>query len=301
MVGWSSYCFYGICLVTQFGPRSATAIIFAGQNLASLISAACSAVFPWLPQSEPDVTLAMPHRPLPHSKASLAVDVAFQALRASNHSVTLLTPSSLRSLAWASRKSESSPWTSLPLTHLSDTLPHAILPTRLTSATSIVLLIDVREAKGPRPTLALGAWREFLHPKQRLLLALASRRLVTDPEIAALIQPRAIMLIHAWDPGFLVHVCPDRIASELLGLAVHQATRCPAALDTGPWEDTIVQRATELDLGIRLPTDLIIEWRWLGSSDQQDADELVWLAEVVTSRLGVPPAHSRITVCQGQE
>jgi hypothetical protein len=213
----------------------------------------------------------------------------------------LLTPSSLRSLAWASRRTESPPWTSLPLTHLSDTLPHAILPTRLISATSIVLLVDVRQADSPRPALALGSWREFLHPKQRLLLALAARRLVVDPEIAALIQPRAIMLIHAWDQGFLVQVCPDRIASELLGLAIHQATRCPAALSTGPWEDPIIQRATELDLGIRLPTDLIIEWRWLGPGDQKDEDRSVELAEMVASRLGVPPEHSRIAVVQDQE
>jgi len=278
-----------------------TALIFAGHDLAPLISAACSAALPWLPQSAPDVLLAVPHRLLPRSSATHVAEVASQALRASNHPLTLLTPSSLRSLAWASRGTDSSPWTSLPLTHLSETLPHAILPTRLASATSIVLLVDARQAEGPRPTLALGAWREFLHPKQRLPLALAARRLLVDAEIAALIQPRAIMLIHAWHPGFLVHVSPDRIASELMGLAIHQATRCPATLSTGPWEDPFVQRATELDLGIRLPTDLIIEWRWLGPSTHNDQDRLARLAEVVASRLGVPPAHSRIAGGQGQE
>lgn len=164
-----------------------------------------------------------------------------------------------------------------------------------------MLLVDVREAEGARPALALGSWREFLHPKQRLPLALAARRLTVDAEIAALIQPRAIILIHAWNPGFLVHVTPDRIASELLGLAIHQATRCPAALSTGPWEDPFVQRATELELGIRLPTDLIIEWRWLGPSDHSDEGRLVRLADVVASRLGVPPAQSRIAGGQGQE
>jgi hypothetical protein len=90
-------------------------------------------------------------------------------------------------------------------------------------------------------------------------------------------------------------VTGDPIAADLLGLSL---SRDPNAGDEeliGPWEDAIVQRATELEVGVRLPSDISLELVWIG---KQDDPELIaveeWIREV-TGRFGV----AEITVTTG--
>lgn len=273
-------------------PHSASIAVFAAAHLELVISAACSVARQSLPTSS--VTLvATTGRPSAAASVPPAVEVARHAFLATGHRVVLLTPPPLFRAGWRTPNQELGQWTSVPLSPLSGAMSHAILPDRLLAADSLVLINDVRHSDELRPPLALGIWRQYLHPKQRLLVNLASRRLPIDAEIGALIRPRAIILLPYWSQGTLAVVSSDRIAAELVGLAIHQATRHPFAAAAGPWEDPIVQRATELHLGVRLPADLIIEWRWLEVSDSEREADLARLADVVSSRLGVALARSQ--------
>lgn len=226
---------------------------------------------------------------LASSRSQPVAELARQAFQAAGHRVVVLSPPAAFPLRWGSSAKQLGAWTSVALSPLSDALSHATLPARLLAADPLVVINDVRHSTERRPSLALGIWRQFLHPKQRLLVNLAARRLPIDAELGALFRPRGIILLPYWAHGFLVVVSSDRIASELVGLAIHQATRFPALAFAGPWEDPIVQHATDLDLGIRLPADLIIEWRWLGARDSAREADLARLADVVSSRLGVNP------------
>ncbi len=272
-------------------PRSASITVVAAAHLEPVISSACSVAHQSLPASS-DILLATTGHPSTATGALSAVEMTRRAFQSTGHRVVLLTPPPLF------RAGKLGQWTSVPLSPRSDVMSHAILPDLLLKADSLVLINDVRHADELRPPLALGIWRQYLHPKQRLLVNLAARRLPIDADISAVIRPRAIILLPYWSQGALAVVSSDRIAAELVGLAIHQATRHPFAATTGPWEDPIVQRATELDLGVRLPADLIIEWRWLGASDSVREAELARLADVVSSRLGVALARSQALVAR---
>jgi hypothetical protein len=59
--------------------------------------------------------------------------------------------------------------------------------------------------------------------------------------------------------GFtLLATTHDPIAAELLSLSLVDELLPHDSQVTGPWEDDVVQRATELELGVRLPSDITV-------------------------------------------
>lgn len=285
--------------MTSVAPRSVSVTAFAAIHLDPVISAACSSALDLL--SAPSDILLATSGPTSEGTSNLSpTELARLAFQSSGRRVSVLTPPSLLRLGWRPSDKELGAWTAVPLSPLSEAMSCAILPSHLLATDSLVLINDVRHSDKLRPPLALGIWRQFLHPKQRLLVNLAARRLSIDAEIGALIRPRAIILLPYWSQGALAVVSSDRIAAELVGLAIHQATRHPAVASVGPWEDSIVQHATELDLGIRLPADLIIEWRWLGASDSEQEAELARLTDTVSSRLGIASSSSQIVLARAE-
>ncbi len=82
----------------------------------------------------------------------------------------------------------------------------------------------------------------------------------------------------------------DLIAAELAGLAVWTAAQPSGHDRLGPWEDPVVQRATELDLGVQLPSDLTLLPAWVGSSaDDAGLATLNALTATLSSLLNIPP------------
>jgi hypothetical protein len=79
----------------------------------------------------------------------------------------------------------------------------------------------------------------------------------------------------------------DQIAAELVGLAIRQAKRDAADEEVGPWQDPLVQRATELDLGVRVPAQIAIRATLRGPERVATATEFAALVADIAGRLGV--------------
>jgi hypothetical protein len=61
----------------------------------------------------------------------------------------------------------------------------------------------------------------------------------------------------------------DLVAAELAGLGLWLANLPKERERIGPWEDPVVQRATELDLGVKLPSELTLRPIWIGDADDE--------------------------------
>jgi hypothetical protein len=136
-------------------------------------------------------------------------------------------------------------------------------------------------ASGDRPIFALAAYAD---PRQALAARIDRATPGSQAELAAAIPCRLILLTghHPDDRRrFLALATPDLIAAELCWLAL----RDDAPEQLGPWQDSTVQRATELDLGARLPSQLhLIVAPPTSSLDPA----LTALLERLRLRLGIP-------------
>jgi len=79
----------------------------------------------------------------------------------------------------------------------------------------------------------------------------------------------------------MVGVTSDPIAAELFAMALADEDLAVNRAVVGPWEDRVIQRATELELGVRIPQDLSIS---LAGEISQPAREAV---ERIVRRFGV--------------
>jgi hypothetical protein len=138
-----------------------------------------------------------------------------------------------------------------------------------------------------RPKLILGGWFRYLGFAAQMQTRLADPRLLQAAELTQRARPELCLVAGTMFGCSYVAVTNDPIAADLLGLSL---SRDPSAAEgelIGPWEDAIVQRATELELGVRLPSDISLELAWIGN---QDAPELIaikeWIREVA-GRFGV--------------
>jgi len=137
-----------------------------------------------------------------------------------------------------------------------DAPPYRVsLPARLAAAPTRWSVTDVDAVAGRGP-FVLDLVARYLHPATRLRYLAARRRedLVADANLAA---PLALCVISATiAETSLVAVTADPIAGELMALALADERLPDHASVTGPWEERIVQRATELELGIQVPSQL---------------------------------------------
>lgn len=135
------------------------------------------------------------------------------------------------------------------------------LPRLLVDSHAIIGASDLRRMGTARPLVALGLWAPLAAPIQRLGSLITGQREGLTAEIGLAIVPVALVsLANLTASGPLIGiVSADPIATELMALAIWQ-TRLPSRFDlAGPWEDHLVQRATELGLGATQPSQLIVE------------------------------------------
>jgi len=133
--------------------------------------------------------------------------------------------------------------------------PIVRLPRLLMSDTPPVVIVPINshtDQIGPIEALAA-----LSHPRQAIAARLDRRRQGIAAELAAPIVPGLIVLIVEHASHRFVATTNDRIAAELLTTALRQDTVGDNE-QIGPWEDSIVQRATQLDLGVRLPSDVVL-------------------------------------------
>lgn len=145
-------------------------------------------------------------------------------------------------------------WTRLKLRRPDVRLTDVTLLSSVVQAGTRIAVIAIRpDAVGPT---ALNVLTRYAHPRLRVLI-LASRE--CDALAAEVNLACRLDLLVVVGPLANVHVAAvtrDRIAGELVGLALRDEPHLASREVVGPWEDALVQRATELDLGVAVPSQL---------------------------------------------
>jgi hypothetical protein len=158
------------------------------------------------------------------------------------------------------------------------------LPDSIVRANAIVGVNDVRRETGARPTLAIGIWSRFAGPRERLGARLGTLEQGLAAEIALAFQPAVILLADTWRGLTVVVATSDQVAAELVGLAVRGTD---GDEQIGPWQDPLVQRATELNLGVLLPDRIAIR---IATPNSTPKDRATTILTEIAGRLGVRDA-----------
>ena len=142
-------------------------------------------------------------------------------------------------------------WTDVDIDADARRLRMVKLPAQLIDAQRLYAINDLRGTLDPRPTVAIGLWALFAHPIVRAGARFAGARDGLTAEIALAVHPDRYLLIERDRSHELVFVIEttDAIAADLIVLALRQ--RRAHAWGPGPWEDPLVQAATEMNLGAR--------------------------------------------------
>jgi hypothetical protein len=142
-------------------------------------------------------------------------------------------------------------WTEVDIDAGAQRLHSVKMPAALIDAQRLIAIDDVRGIDGDRPVVALGLWTLFAHPVVRAGARFAGARDGLIAEIALTVHPDRYVIIDSERPQGLTFVIAtaDPIAADLMVLALRQGRA--RVRGAGPWEDPLVQAATELDLGAR--------------------------------------------------
>jgi len=137
------------------------------------------------------------------------------------------------------------------------TVGTVLLPDEVAGAATRLVAVDVVEVARHGP-FVLDLLARYVHPRQRLRLVADRQRTSLVAEVAAAATPTLSLVSLSVPGGALVAATADAVAAELVALAF--AERCVGSTRafTGPWEDAVVQRATELDLGVPLPAGIAL-------------------------------------------
>ena len=130
-----------------------------------------------------------------------------------------------------------------------------LLPNVLVGERQRIVAVDVVEVARRGP-FVLDVLARYVHPRQRLRLVADRQRSSLVAEVASAALPALSMVSLSLPGGALVAMTTDAIAAELVSLALAERCVGPARAFTGPWEDAVVQRATELRLGVALPAGI---------------------------------------------
>jgi len=174
-------------------------------------------------------------------------------------------------------------WKEEPVRAAGSSTASVLLPEPLVDAAYRLVAVDVVEVARRGP-FVLDLLARYIHPRQRLRLVSDRQRSNIVAEVASVALPAFAIVSLGVPGGALVAVTNDVIAAELVALAL--AERCIGASRafTGPWEDDVVQRATELQLGVLLPSGITLQTAG-GAVNEPWA---VSLLDHLTHRLGLP-------------
>lgn len=148
-------------------------------------------------------------------------------------------------------------WIDRPVKVESATVSSVTWPQDIAQAQHRTVVTDVVEVarKGP---FVLDLPARFIHPRQRMKLLASGERESLAAEVASAFPLDLSVLYMSHREGVVLAVTTDPIAAELTALAMSElCTGAPRSF-TGPWEDPVVQRATELEMGVLLPNRIRI-------------------------------------------
>lgn len=145
-------------------------------------------------------------------------------------------------------------WRRLPLTRPDVRLAEVSLPVAVVEARSRIALAAVRS--DDVAPIALDLLTRYAHPRLRLVLRTAREREALAAELNLACRLDLLIVCGILGTIHVAAVTRDVIAAELLGLALREDPFVTSRELSGLWEDAVVQRATELDLGVALPSQL---------------------------------------------
>lgn len=114
----------------------------------------------------------------------------------------------------------------------------------------IICDVDAVASTGP---FVLDVLARHLHPLDQLRQIGDRERERRTAEVNLGISPGWCLVGGQAATGYLIAATRDVIAAELVALAMSENALRPGIAVTGPWEDPVVQRATELELGVPTP------------------------------------------------
>ena len=150
-------------------------------------------------------------------------------------------------------------WTDVAVAARAQRLRSVRMPSALVGAQRMLAVNDLRGNSDSRPTIAIGLWALFSHPVVRFGARFGGTTDGLTAEIALAVHPdRYVVVDSDRKEGFtIVLATPDIIAAELIVLALREIqTRFRGV---GPWEDPLVQAATDLNLGVRNAEEIDID------------------------------------------
>lgn len=174
-------------------------------------------------------------------------------------------------------------WLDRPMRSESPSISSVTWPQDVVQANHRIIVTDVVEVARHGP-FVIDLPARYIHPRQRMKLLASGQRehLAAEVADAFSIDMMAVYMSHR--EGAVLAVTTDPIAAELVALAMSElCTGAPRSF-TGPWEDPVVQRATELEMGVLLPNRIRIILDGPNRADH-------WAQRVVNHvhlRLGVP-------------
>jgi len=132
------------------------------------------------------------------------------------------------------------------------------IPARLNGPEAIWTVTDVDAIGGTGPYM-LDLVTRYAHPRTRLRQLASRRRSDAVVDVNLVVRPSRCVVGKAFGETVVVGVVNDPIAAELFALALADEDLAPGRSVTGPWEDRVVQRATELEIGVQIPQHLSID------------------------------------------
>lgn len=150
-------------------------------------------------------------------------------------------------------------WTQVDIDADAQRLRTVRMPADLVGAQRLMVVNNLRGNHELRPIVAIGLWALFAHPVVRAGARFAGTRDGLTAEIALAVHPDRYVVLERDRTNAIEFAIEttDPIAAELVLLAMRQERA--RTRGSGPWEDPLVQAATELDLGIRTFDQLDID------------------------------------------
>lgn len=266
----------------EHGATPATVIVFGGPTLARAAERAATAIAGGLTAS-----------PILLPSSLERGDVLSRSLQgALSPGARVLVPARGRRLVTAALGGEQREWSSATLP-LPDGPPRTVLLPRDIVAGAPLLYVTQVDAVAGRGPFVLDLLARYTHPRSRA-------RQVTDRDRAGLAAEVNLAVRPAWcliglgetaDAPAIAGLTCDLVAGELVALALAERMAGHRAEFASPWEDRVVQRATELELGARIPDDIRIEI----VADRTTAVAMRDTVDHLRQRIGITsPARVRI-------
>ncbi|MEZ4507261.1 MAG: hypothetical protein R2848_15765 [Thermomicrobiales bacterium] len=150
-------------------------------------------------------------------------------------------------------------WTDVDVDARAQRLSTVKMPSSLVGSQRLLAINDLRNETAARPVIAIGLWAAFAHPIVRAGARFGGTTDGLTAEIALAVHPDRYAIVSRDRKNELTFLLatPDIMVAELVTLALPAERgrfRGP-----GPWEDPLVQAATDLDLGVRTPDEIDIE------------------------------------------